>query len=197
MSGGPGDHVTFEAFPKIGRLRRDMIVTEKLDGTNAQVIVTEKGTVAAGSRKRLLGMSWHDAEDKMLDTDNFGFCAWVFEHADELIKLGPGRHFGEWWGFGIQRGYGLAERRFSLFNVNRWQSDTSGRPACCGVVPVLYRGIFESSAVDAAMSTLAMTGSVAAPGFMKPEGVVVYHTQTNSMFKKTFEMDGTGKERAA
>jgi hypothetical protein len=33
-----------------------------------------------------------------------------------------------------------------------------------------------------------------APGFMKPEGIVVYHIQGNVAFKKTFEKDNTGKE---
>lgn len=31
--------MTFEAFPKISRLRRNVIVTEKIDGTNAQVFI--------------------------------------------------------------------------------------------------------------------------------------------------------------
>lgn len=33
----------FEAFQKIPRLRRDCVITEKLDGTNAQVHITEGG----------------------------------------------------------------------------------------------------------------------------------------------------------
>jgi hypothetical protein len=61
------------------------------------------------------------------------------EHRDDLLTLGPGRHFGEWWGAGIQRRYGLTEKRFSLFNVTRWGE---ARPACCHVVPTLYRGPF-------------------------------------------------------
>ena len=36
-------------------------------------------------------------------------------------------------------------------------------------------------------------GSLAAPGFMKPEGVVIYHTAANIMFKKTFKNDEKGK----
>lgn len=42
----------FAAFPSIARLCRDMIVTEKIDGTNAQVHITEDGQVLAGSRSR-------------------------------------------------------------------------------------------------------------------------------------------------
>ena len=106
--------------------------------------------------------------------------------------LGPGRHFGEWWGSGIQRGYGLpkGEKRFSLFNVKRW---TENRPQCCYVVPVLYQGDFDTGVNLDTMKTLAYGGSLAAPGFMKPEGVVIYHTAGNVLFKKTFEKDEKGK----
>lgn len=168
-------------FPKVPRLNREVIVTEKIDGTNAQVFIAEDGvTVLAGSRTR-----WITPE-----ADNFGFAAWVRDNRDELLKLGPGRHFGEWWGSGIQRGYGLpkGERRFSLFNVSRW-ADEAARPACCHVVPTICRGIFETNAVVGALSFLRMSGSAAAPGFMKPEGVIVFHTASNSGFKVTLEKD--------
>jgi hypothetical protein len=117
----------FVPFPKMARLSREIIITEKLDGTNAQVFIGEDGLIRAGSRTR-----WITPED-----DNYGFARWVHNHADELRGLGPGRHFGEWWGQGIQRNYSLTEKRFSLFNVSRWGEE---RPACCHVVPVLYRG---------------------------------------------------------
>jgi hypothetical protein len=31
----------FEAFPKIPRLKRDMVITEKIDGTNACVLIED------------------------------------------------------------------------------------------------------------------------------------------------------------
>jgi hypothetical protein len=43
------------------------------------------------------------------------------------------------------------------------------------------------------MNTLKETGSIAAPGFMNPEGIVIFHTKGNLGFKKTFEKDDTGK----
>ena len=174
--------ITFEEFPKIARLSRDMIITEKLDGTNAQVIVTENGEVAAGSRSRLITPA----------DDNYGFAAWVRDHADELRELGPGRHFGEWWGQGIQRKYSIGEKRFSLFNVGRW-ADAESRPACCHVVPVLYEGPFDTGVVSSVMNALAIDGSIASPGFMRPEGVVVFHSASGALFKKTFEKDDAGK----
>ena len=173
----------FNAFPKIARLSRDIIVTEKIDGTNAQIVITDDGDIFSGSRTR-----WITPED-----DNFGFARWVEEHKNELLVLGPGRHYGEWWGQGIQRNYGISEKRFSLFNVTRWGDAIL--PNCVGVVPVLYRGIFSTSIIDGLIDALKETGSRAAPGFMKPEGVVVFHVAGNVMFKKTIEKDEEPKGR--
>lgn len=170
----------FVEFPKMARFAREIIVTEKIDGTNAQVFVEEDGRVFAGSRNR-----WITPE-----ADNFGFAAWVRENEAELRELGPGRHFGEWWGAGIQRRYGLPEKRFSLFNVSRWGEV---RPACCNVVPTLYRGPFDQDAIEECLDSLRLYGSNAAPGFMKPEGIVVFHTAANIGFKRTIEKDDVPK----
>src|SRR5580692_3598930 len=121
------ESIIFEPFPSIKRLAKGCVVSEKLDGSNGQVRILEDGTVLAGSRNRFI-----TPED-----DNYGFARWVKDHEDELrTGLGIGIHYGEWWGSGIQRRYGLKEKRFSLFNSGRWTDDV--RPACCHVVPVLY-----------------------------------------------------------
>lgn len=174
--------IEFQEFPKIPRLNRECMITEKIDGTNGQIIITESGEIAAASRSRLITP----------EIDNHGFATWVRDNADELRKLGPGRHFGEWWGSGIQRRYGLTEKRFSLFNAKRWE-DAATRPACCHVVPVLYRGMFTTQAVEAAMENLRANGSVAAPGFMKPEGVIIWHVAAQTGFKATLEKDSEWK----
>lgn len=168
-------------FPKIPRLSREIVITEKIDGTNGLIHVTDYGDIFVGSKSRWL----------TLENDNHGFFKWVMENVGLLMDLGPGYHYGEWWGQGIQRGYGLKEKRFSLFNLKRWGES---RPECCEVVPVLYRGEFTTDAIEQTMKTLAYSGSIAAPGFMKPEGVVIYHTAANALFKKTFENDD-GKEQ--
>lgn len=176
----------FNAFEKIPRLVREVVVTEKIDGTNAQVFIGEDGVVLAGSRNR-----WITPED-----DNFGFARWVKDNEEELkTGLGIGAHYGEWWGAGIQRRYGLAEKRFSLFNVARWIE--GARPACCHVVPVLYRGPFDTVAIDSVVASLAQTGSRAAPGFMKPEGVVIFHTAARVLFKRTIEKDAEPKGKGS
>lgn len=109
----------------------------------------------------------------------------VADHEEELRStLGPGRHFGEWWGAGIQRRYGLDEKRWSLFNTHRWSSSPVG---CCHVVPVLYSGVFSFQAVQLALATLTAHGSQAAPEFMNPEGIVVYLEGARTLLKKTFD----------
>lgn len=201
MKGIDMDFPLFSQFPKMARLSREIVITEKIDGTNAQVLVTDDGKVFAGSRTR-----WITPQD-----DNYGFAWWVSLHRDELLTLGPGQHFGEWWGKGINRNYGLEERRFSLFNVRRWAlHGTSPKtyptldpritkvqdilPPCCGLVPVLYEGPFDTYEVEAELILLREAGSQAAMGFMKPEGIVVFHTAANMCFKKTIEKDAQPKE---
>lgn len=175
----------FVPFPKIGRLSREIIITEKIDGTNACIHIGETGEFLTGSRSQWITPS----------QDNFGFSRWAHEHKDELLALGPGTHFGEWWGSGIQRGYGLSkgEKRFSLFNVRRWNKENL--PACVSVVPTLGTFEFETNAIFLTMRFLLQNGSQAAPGFMKPEGVVIFHSQSTTLFKKTFEKDDAGKGR--
>lgn len=191
----------FQDFPKMARLSRECVITEKIDGTNAQILIGEDGSIQAGSRTR-----WITPDD-----DNFGFAAWVAANADQLRLLGTGRHFGEWWGAGIQRKYNQNEKRFSLFNTLRWcahdaepaqipSADPRAEPkyqtrvpSCVSVVPVLYRGLFDTDEVNAAITRLRIDGSAAAPGFMKPEGVVVFHIAGNVGFKKTLEKDEVPK----
>lgn len=172
-----GQHVEFRKIP---RLLREVVVTEKIDGTNGQIAVELDGTVRAGSKNRWL----------TLDADNFGFARWVKEHEDVLReKLGVGRHHGEWWGPGIQRGYGLREKRFSLFNTSQWSGVQP--PLYC--VPVLWSGIFSTIMIEGALVDLRHCGSAASPGFMRPEGVVIYHVAGNVYFKQSLVDDEAPK----
>ena len=209
----------FIPFTKLARLSRDIVITEKLDGTNASIAIFKSEEIhpnavsvwtspegcaiqmVAGSRTRWIKPG----------NDNFGFAAWVLENERELRPLGLGRHFGEWWGQGIQRKYDLDHRRFSLFNTGRWarhdeelvpipQADPRAEPkfkqrppACCDVVPTLYTGPFCTNTIDSVLCHLAGTGSAAAPGFTNPEGVVIYHSAAGVSFKKTIADDGVPK----
>ena len=195
----------FKEFAKIGRLNREVIVTEKIDGTNGQVMIVPRGSEDAPNWDRTASTVsggvmmdvYAGSRSKWItpNADNFGFARWVYEHADELLKLGEGAHFGEWWGAGIQRRYGLTEKRWSLFNTYRWMSPAA-RPECCDVVPIIVTGV-GFGCIDEALDRLRTAGSFAAPGFMKPEGVVAFHTQTNTLFKVTLERDDEPKSKAA
>ncbi|WP_125911119.1 RNA ligase family protein [Mycobacteroides chelonae] len=162
-----------------------MVITEKIDGTNACVIVTEDGQVGAQSRNRLITP----------ENDNAGFARWVDENQGQLLHdLGPGYHYGEWWGSGIQRGYGLSngEKRFSLFNTGRWAGVEFDIPAL-SVVPTLCRYQLDTDVIRTVVEELSEEGSMAQPGFMKPEGVIVYIPRADKVFKVLIENDDIPK----
>lgn len=172
----------FVKFQKIPRLSRDCEITEKIDGTNACIVITEDGQFLTGKRS-----GWCTPEK-----DNMGFSKWANERKDELMGLGIGRHFGEFYGQGIQRNYDLKEKRFALFNTHKW-SDPLVRPKCCGVVPTLGIVPFDTLIIREIVIYLAMTGSQAVPGFMNPEGVVIRHLESNHLYKKTILNDEKSK----
>lgn len=222
----PFDPLGFRPFGKIARLTRQMVITEKLDGTNAQVMITRVGdgevpevgsvpdeahiVILKGGGTYLL---FSGSRSRWIKpgkaTDNHGFAAWVSDHAAELVRgLGEGRHFGEWWGCGINRGYGLTEKKFSLFNTSRWvphefreaewtlRDGQEFAPACCGVVPIISAGPFCTQEVEEALDSLAGNGSFAADGYDRPEGVVIFHVASGHYFKKTLESDDAPKSIA-
>lgn len=207
----------FTPWPKIPRLFRECTITEKIDGTNAAIHIVPwepsfsvfDSTVTAYSNFHfpLVTMSltlggqiygfWAQSRKRLLSTnpggDNHGFVQWVQSNAESLLAdLGEGLHYGEWWGSGINRGYGLHEKRFSLFNTKRWGGVEFKTPglAC---VPVLHEGQFSTQSARYWLRQLAEEGSRAAPGYDKPEGVVVFHKAANELFKITIEGDDAPK----
>ncbi|MEK9208374.1 MAG: RNA ligase family protein [Patescibacteria group bacterium] len=177
--------IEFKHFAKIPRWSDEITITEKLDGTNACVIIDEDGSIGAQSRSRLLEVSENP------QNDNHGFGKWVWENQKELLKLGKGHHYGEWYGKGINLNYGLKERRFALFNTNRWNNEN--KPECCEVVPILYSGRNITGVIEQFVGYLTSHGSVAAPGFMQPEGLMIFHHKAGQFFKKLIEGDLTHK----
>lgn len=224
----------FQKFSKIPRLSRECIVSEKIDGTNGQINIIrydyidvadaqfitkyclnlpedfnegiynfplDKLYLFTGSRNRWL--------DTSSDGDNYGFAKWVKDNSQELVEvLGEGRHYGEFYGQGINRGYGIDHKRFALFNVNRWHNHcdnprlvsidpktkkekyTKPAPNCCEVVPILYEGLFTTEAVENfGIQALRKNGSYTIKGYMNPEGVVIWHSASNQLFKKTLDND--------
>lgn len=177
----------FKDFGKLYRFNRTWVASEKIDGTNSAVVIAEDGlTITTQSRNRIITP----------ESDNAGFSKWCKVNYKDLLRLGPGYHYGEFMGQGIQRGYGLKEKRFYLFNSFRW-SDPSVRPECCYVVPVLATGIDPMGVQERALNALA-AGSVAVPEFTgKPEGIVLFHEASHHLYKVTLDGDGHKTQKAA
>ncbi len=169
----------FKAWPKIPRGQHEQItITEKIDGTNACIIIRGGEIVGIQSRKRFISPN-ADGEQN----DNFGFARWVHDNAGQLLQLGDGEHYGEWAGEGIQKNpHNLKGRKFFLFNTFRW-NEGHQPPECCAIVPVLYQGDYDHTVVKAVIGELFSTESDKGN---TPEGVIVYFHNTRRYEKHTF-----------
>ena len=181
----------FEGFAKIPRLTKGFHLSEKIDGTNAQIYIGQinaEGFIGtpvdmdydrglfmfAGSRKRYI-----TPED-----DNFGFARWCLDNAEELYKLGPGRHFGEWFGPGIQKNpLNVSEKRLAMFNP-KWIDQG---PECIEVVPQL--GLVTHDQIDEALRNLYDSGTQVKGGEGEAEGIMLYHEASQQIYKRTFHND--------
>ena len=192
---------TFVSFGKIERWKEpvECTITQKLHGTNAHILIEKlvvssesgptdpqlnytKWVVQVGSRTR-----WIRVGD-----DNYGFAAWVEKNKVELIDfLGEGHHFGEWCGPGINSGEGLDEKTFVLFDW--WKHAYKPLPKGVALVPVLYNGPWNEYTMSIVMNELKTQGSRLRPGFMRPEGVVMY--LNGRSYKSTFEQEETAWKR--
>lgn len=205
--------MTFEKFPSLTRFSHGWTVTEKLDGTNACVLIVPEaewpertpgirdvpsmtiaqGTLPDGQTVAVLTQS----RNKLITPadDNAGFARFVDDNAKAFVEmLGEGRHYGEWVGKGInKRQYGLSYKFFALFNTARWTGVIL--PERVGVVPVLAEGYLGEPGAEFAriMDELKTNGSRFAPGFMDPEGIAMRHGPSGTLFKKTFDYDEHGK----
>jgi hypothetical protein len=198
------------SFGKISRLFRDGVYTEKIDGTQLGVGVmlvkdgmrghpdldspaVKLGKYSDGTEYAIYAQS----RNRLISPfdDNYSSAAWVHDNAETLAAdLGPGLHFGEWWGHGIQRNYGQRQKFFSLFNVQKWEPVAeSFKTPNLRTVPVLSRFTFSTAEASRVLTDLAMNGSHAAPGYMNPEGIVVFHPASQSLFKATIDNDSRPK----
>jgi hypothetical protein len=182
--------MNFIKWPKIPRLKNEVFhISEKIDGTNACIVIERSPAIDFDSTtpiatlwKNGIGFNVGAQSRTRLITpedDNYGFAVWVQTNAEQLLEdLGEGHHFGEWWGQGIQRGYDLKEKRFSLFNPTKHSE-------ICSHVPILLSCEFENlhEWIINLTENLETTGSRAAPGYMKPEGLVIYGEQSKAYWK--------------
>jgi hypothetical protein len=176
--------VEFQGWPKTVRFENlFVVIEEKIDGTNAAIHIQDGKVVGVQSRKRLITP----------ESDNFGFARWVMEREEALVEaLGDGLHYGEFWGSGIQRTYGLTngDKRFSLFNSTRWASARyhfESLDIGLSVVPTLFHGKVGPDGIEAvierALLLLGYEGSQARPGYTNPEGIIVNMLDFKGRFK--------------
>jgi len=173
VSRGVEEFVPYGKLPRIHKSR--MVITEKIDGTNACVVIRGGEVVLVQSRKRAITP----------EADNFGFAAWVRDNSRLLIEaLGEGRHYGEWAGPGIQKNpHDIMEKRFFLFNTHQFPRDRmyNIQTVICptvslDVVPtIVNHRTFNLSVIQEAMDELMDNGTQVrgAGGGGKAEGVVV------------------------
>jgi len=174
--------MTFQPFNKINHLNKlEMIITQKIHGTNAQVTVAD-GQVICGSRTRFI-----TPED-----DNFGFAKFVHDNKEAFIALGDGTYHGEWAGPGINSGEGLTEKTFVMFDF--WLLEGKTLPPQCALVPVLCRHTLDTNKINEVMQELKTGGSKLVEGFMKPEGIVI--TVMNTRFKMVFDAEEVAWKKA-
>ena len=178
----------FKAWPKIPRLENEVYhITEKIDGTNAAIIIqpwlsddSQPIPIEEVNTEEECYGIWAQSRTRLItpEDDNFGFAKWVKANAEQLIAdLGVGYHYGEWWGQGINRGYGLDHKRFSLFNPTKHSSVCYNVPmlSSVGAEDLLY-------AIQCEIEQLKL-GSYASPGYMRPEGLVVYAEKAKTYWK--------------
>lgn len=183
----------FESFGKITRYENVTVtITEKIDGTNGCIVFDEDGTLlGVQSRKRIITPG--------KATDNFGFAGWVADNATDLFKFfGPGRHYGEWFGSGIQRGYGMDDKWFAPFNTHRFNDELENWPENVCPTPVLnVASIAHMNALVAnSLNFLKQDGSQLHPAveFGNPEGIMVYMSNVGYL-KVPFESGHKGENR--
>ena len=51
------------------------------------------------------------------------------------------------------------------------------------------KGIFDTNLINNRIEEIKFNGSYAVPGFMRPEGIIIFHSASGYLFKKTVEND--------
>lgn len=171
--------VEFKAWPKMTRNNPFLVtITEKMDGTNACIIIEEGKVVGVQSRHRFITP----------ESDNYGFAQWVKANEEELLGLGDGYHYGEWVGLGIQKNpHNLLYKKFFLFDTKRW--DTFLRPACCEIVATVFEGEMDRNTVPELLEQMLLNATAEE----SPEGVVVYYHAFQKATKHTIRPSPNGK----
>jgi hypothetical protein len=191
----------FKGWGSTTRENKNKTITEKLDGTNACVVIYN-GKVTAQSRKRIVTP----------DDDNYGFAKWVDKNKEALLNtLGYGYHYGEWYGEGIQKNpLGIEGKRFALFHATKYTEGNGfdlSRVQGLETVPLLHHGQCDVWTIPHIMQELEEYGSKVEgakvvgqietfPGFAihaKAEGIIVWNNETKTRTKILLENDAFHK----
>lgn len=193
----------FKGWGSTPRWHKGLTITEKIDGTNACIVIYD-GQVKAQSRKRMITP----------DSDNFGFAKWVYDNAGVLMDtLGFGYHYGEWFGEGIQKNpLGIEGKRFALFHATKYTEDNGyelNKVDGLETVPLLFHGQANWMTVGDILQGLDTWGTnvIGAKswtdedtGFRhsaKAEGIIVWHKETQQKYKILLEDDAFHKWEVA
>ena len=178
--------VNYNSFPSIERLENIYcIISEKIDGTNSLIEINETN-VRFGSRNRYISFS----------DDNAGFANFFkdyearFEDAAKDITTDesyPLRIYGEWFGCGIQRGYGLKDKFFMPFNSFYSEKLIEYQVPNVIAPNIMYTGKFSMEVVDTCMQQLKLNGSGVVKDYKQPEGIVIFFPKYNFRLKETFD----------
>jgi len=191
----------YPKYPSIERFENIYsIISEKVDGTNGLIeIEYDDGLLAVrfGSRNRWLTLS----------SDNAGFMNFFAMFAKKIaivpdilrakavneldnrnkVCSNPIRIYGEWYGKGIQRGYGLDTKYFMPFHTILAEALIEANVPNIMPPHIMYTGKFDKQIADDMMNLLRTHGSGVTPGYFNPEGIVVYFPTYQFCLKDTFE----------
>lgn len=185
----------FVAYPKTRRLEDETVtISEKVDGTNGVLFIhkphlcdvlngsTDAPYILAGCRSRWL------KDDDTKSWDNHGFGKWVAENAQALHALPEGFHYGEWYGKGINHGYGMKERRFMLFNRKRYENLTY-LPKCVELETIIEDDVPVaelSSVIDRIKNKATVNGSFHIPESGMVEGLIMRFKLSARVYKEVW-----------
>lgn len=192
----------FKGWGSTPRWHKGLTITEKIDGTNACVVIYN-GEVKAQSRKRMITP----------DDDNMGFAKWVYDNAGALMDtLGYGYHYGEWFGPGIQKNpLGVESKRFALFHATKYTEANGYELNKVGgleTVPLLFHGQGSVETIPNVVDGLAMMGSQVRGAkhvtttnawgeqWTRPadsEGIIIWHKETQQRYKILLKDDAFHK----
>lgn len=174
---------SIEKLDKCSLPHGKIIITEKIDGTNAHILIGPDDTFKTFSRTREI-----TPED-----DNYGFAKWAYSRKETLIQVFSKegeevRIYGEWYGPGIapKCAYNITEPRFALFSAPLDRAGDFSILHRVDIVPTLYTGEYSKDIVDKVMQTLQEHGSYISKGFMRPEGIVIHFLEQDERYKRTF-----------